>query len=139
MAGETIITKLEKGRAEFAYEKVKEVLSQDKKIQKEYRSYVKRLPQMILSNGLGQTIAFVFSKKAKKDQFNAYNFVYNHISQYLESENTTRIKKDKSKPLEEWVISLNSLSYRYATEEVLAFLNWLRRFADGMIETDEES
>jgi len=135
MSGENAITKLEKGRAEFAYKKVKEVLSQDKKIQKEYRSHVKKLPQMIFSNGLGQAIAFVFSKR-QKDK--AYELIYNQLSAYLEGQNTTRITKDKSQKLEEWVISLDSLSYRYATEEVLAFLNWLRKFAEGMIEADEK-
>jgi hypothetical protein len=37
MVGETIITKLEKGRAEFAYKKVKDVLSYDKKRCKAFR------------------------------------------------------------------------------------------------------
>jgi CRISPR-associated protein Cmr5 len=73
MEKETIITKLEKGRAEFAYkcaEEGKKIISktqidgewyEDDK----YKSYVKKIPSMILSNGLGQTLAFVVSKKQK--------------------------------------------------------------------------
>ncbi len=33
-----------------------------------------------------------------------------------------------------WIISCNSTDYRYISQEVLAFLNWLRRFAEGKIE-----
>jgi len=130
---ENLITKLERGRAEFAYKKVLEI--KDKKFAGEYRSYVKKLPQMILFNGLGQTLAFIYSKKEKG---NAYEFIYSHISQYLESECTARISKQRDKDLVEWVISLDSLEYRYVTEEVIAFLNWLRRFAEGMIEAGGE-
>jgi len=91
---------------------------------------------MILSNGLGQALAFIYSKKKMG---NAYDFLYFHISQYLESEIPARIPpKEKDKDLAEWVISLDSLQYRYVTEEVLAFLNWLKRFAEGMIEVGGE-
>ena len=131
---ESITTKLERGRAEFAYKKVFEV--KDKKFAGEYRSHVKKLAQMILSNGLGQSLAFVFSKKRKDD---AYNALYSHIAEYLESEIPAReSKEEKGKELVEWVIGLDSLKYRYVTEEVIAFLNWLRRFAEGMIEEKGE-
>jgi len=109
----------------------RKVIDYYKKLNENYRSYAKKLPQMILSNGLGQSLAFIFSKK--KDG-NAYDLLYKHISEYMESDNTIRISKDKEKDIVEWVISLDSLTYRYATEEILVFLNWLRRFAEGMIE-----
>jgi len=114
----------------------KKIVNHYKKLNENYRSYVKRLPQMILSNGLGQALAFIYSKKKMG---NAYDFLYFHISQYLESEIPARIPpKEKDKDLAEWVISLDSLQYRYVTEEVLAFLNWLKRFAEGMIEVGGE-
>ncbi|MCX7948317.1 MAG: type III-B CRISPR module-associated protein Cmr5 [candidate division WOR-3 bacterium] len=133
-----LITKLEKGRAEFAYRCVEEAiqnLSEIKK-QKEYRSYVRKIPQMIISNGLGQTLAFVF---AKKKNGNAYDLIYRQITDYLKSDATARIRMPNNQnELIKWVISLNSYEYRHVTEEILAFLNWLRRFAEGMIETEEE-
>ena len=116
-------------------ESERKVINFYKKLIESYRSYVKKLPQMILFNGLGQTLAFIYSKKEKG---NAYEFIYSHISQYLESECTARISKQRDKDLVEWVISLDSLEYRYVTEEVIAFLNWLRRFAEGMIEAGGE-
>lgn len=127
---ETIITKLESGRAEFALVCAQEACSKNKQIQKEYRSYARRIPQMILSNGLGQTLAFVFSKKKKG---NAYYLVYEQINKYMSSPHVSVIQKPNDKDLAEWVFSLNTHEYRYVEEEILAFLNWLRRFAEGLI------
>lgn len=134
----TLITKLERGRAEFAYKCVKEALEKfidDKKKKKEYRSYSRKIPQMILSNGLGQTLAFVYSKREEE---NAYDLIYKHLTDYLKSNSTARIRMPENlDELIEWVISLDSYNYRYVTEEVLALLNWLKKFAEGMIEKEE--
>ncbi len=133
---ETIINKLEKGRAEFAYKCAKNALEKlDTKRQKEYRSYTRRIPTMILTNGLGQALAFV---KAKSESGNAYQLIYNQLTQYLKSDSTTRVMMPpQSNDLVEWVISCDSMMYRYIAEEVLAFLSWIKRFAEGMIEGDE--
>lgn len=131
---ETLITKLERGRVEFAYECVKNAKKELKEKEKDYRSYVRKIPQMILSNGLGQTLAFIYSKK--KDG-NAYDLIYKQLTDYLKSDSVARINMPKNeKELIEWVISLSSTKYRYVTEEILAFLSWLRRFAEGMIEAE---
>jgi len=139
MTKETIITKLEKGRAEFAYrcvEKAIEIFKDNSKKQKEYKSYARKIPTMILSNGLGQTLAFI---KAKSEKGNAYNLIYQQLTEYMKSDHTARIKMPQEKnDLVEWVISCNSSTYRYITQEILAFLNWLKRFAEGLIEVEEE-
>ncbi len=132
---ETLITKLEKGRAEFAYRCVKNAVNNlDDKRKKEYRSHTRKITHTILSNGLGQTLAFVY---AKKEEGNAYDLIYKQLTDYLKSDSTTRIKMPENQSeLIEWVISLDSYNYRYVTEEVLAFLNWLKKFAEGMIEEE---
>jgi len=144
MQKETIINKLEKGRAEFAYRCVRKAIENFKdnqKKQKEYKSYTRKIPTMILSNGLGQTLAFV---KAKSDKGNAYDLIYQQLTEYLKSEHNARITpEDKKELIEknelvEWVISRESLIYRYITQEILAFLNWLKRFAEGLIEGEGE-
>ena len=153
---ETIITKLEKGRAEFAYNcalEGKKILTKSQ-IDEEwyednnYKSYVKRLPSMILTNGLGQTLAFIVSKRKKEkdnkkpgteqNPKNAYDLIYRQLTNYLKSNSSVRINMPQDKnELVEWVISLDSDKYRYVTEEVLAFLNWLKKFAEGMIEEEK--
>jgi len=139
MEKETIISKLEKGRAEFAYkcvEKAIEIFKDNSKKQKEYKSYTRKIPTMILSNGLGQTLAFV---KAKSEKGNAYDLIYSQLTEYMKSVHTVRIQMPKEKnDFVEWVISCDSSKYRYITREILAFLNWLRRFAEGLIEGVEE-
>ncbi len=153
---EGLITALERGRAEFAYECAlmgKEIINrtqidgewyEDDK----YKSYVKKIPSMILSNGLGQTLAFIYAKRAKirrnqepgsnNNPKNAYDLIYKQITDYLRSDSVARIRMPNDNELIRWVISLDSYSYRYVTEEILAFLNWLKRFAEGMIETEGE-
>jgi len=132
MQNQSEIKKLERGRAEFAYRCVKDATKQiDGKKQEEYHAYSRKIPTMIITNGLGQTLAFV---KARAKTGNAYELLYNQMSDYLKSESTTRIKMPSDRgELVEWVVSCNSSKYRFITQELLAFLNWLRKFAEGMI------
>jgi len=55
---------LEKERAIFAYQCVEKANS-DKGLKDDYKSYVKKIPTMILTNGLGATFAFIYSKNGK--------------------------------------------------------------------------
>jgi CRISPR-associated protein Cmr5 len=127
-----LIDKLEKGRAEFAYKCVLEAKEKLGADSKKYKSYAKKIPSMILSNGLGQTLAFIKSKREK-----AYEFLYSQLTGYMKSENTVRIPMPKEEEdLTRWVISCNSSKYRYISQEILAFLGWLKRFAEGMIEEE---
>jgi CRISPR-associated protein Cmr5 len=137
MNRESEIKKLERGRAEFAYRCVEEAVKKlDEKRRKEYRSYTRKISTMILSNGLGQTLAFV---KAKAKDGNAYELLYAQMTEYMKSNSVIRIQMPPDKnELIEWVISCDSKEYRWITQELLAFLNWLKRFAEGMIEEEGE-
>jgi len=74
---------------------------------------------MILSNGLGQTLAFI---KAKSEKGNAYDLIYKQLTEYMKSPYTTRMKMpNDKKDLIDWVISCDSTDYRYITQEILAF------------------
>ena len=130
-----LIQKLEQGRAEFAYNCVKDALELDSRRQKEYKSYVKKIPQMILSNGLGSTLAFVLSKSEKG---NAYDLIYKQIEMYLRSQSASRIRLPNQIDLVQWIVSCNSTEYKYASREILSFFNWLRRFAEGLIEGEAD-
>jgi len=123
------VNDLEKERSQFAYRSVVKADSNEK-IKKDYKSYVKKIPMMILNNGLGATFAFVYSKK--KDG-NAYNLIYNQVDKWLQESYIQKPKGD----LVKWIIEQESPVYRATTNEVLAFFNWLKRLADGMIEGEE--
>lgn len=135
---ESIINKLEKGRAEFAYEHIENAVKNlDEKRKREYRSYVKKIPSMILSNGTGQTLAFI---KAKKQKEEAYKVIYDQINQYFKNKDIPRITMPEDKEdILDWIVSCDSKTeYRYITNELLALFNWLKRFAEGMIEGEGE-
>jgi len=147
MAEETKIQGIESGRAKFAWEcaqKGKKISTKKTKIgeelyeDKNYKSYVKRLPELIKTNGLGAAFAFVFSKRQKDPTKpkNAYDLIYKQIEEWLSKEDNKHLWSgcNSSNELIEKIISCNSSSYRAFTIEVLAFLNWLRRFAEGLIE-----
>jgi len=133
----SIIQKIEKGRAEFAYKCVKDAIGKlDGKKKREYRSYIKKIPSMILSNGAGQTLAFIKSKSKKG---NAYEFLYEQIQKYFKNKEIPRITMPVGKnDMLDWIVSCDSKTeYRYITTELLALFSWLKRFAEGMIEGEE--
>ena len=129
MSKQTIIRDLEKERAEFAYECVEKVVDEyekDSKTANEYKSYVKKIPTLIQTNGLSATLAFMYSKKK------TYEIIYNQIKEWLEKR-----EFEIDKELVKWVILKDSSDYRHITSEVMAFFVWLRRFAEGMIEKEK--
>jgi len=144
MPNKTNIKKLENGRAEFAYKcvvKAKKPGADYKYKQSEYRGYVKKLPVLIQTNGLGNALAFIISKgKANnsKQKNNAYDLIYEQITQWLRTEDSGCELLPENTGLLEFVISKRSTIYRQITSEILALLNWLRRLAEGMIEGDDD-
>lgn len=122
---------IEEGRAIFAYKCVEDI-SKDNKVAKYYRTYAKRIPTMIQNNGFGPAMAFIYSKGKdnKKDDKKAYYTLYNDIERRLKD--IQLLKKDDK--LIETILKIDSVEYREITIEVLTLFNWLRRFAEGMIE-----
>jgi len=116
---------IEQGRASFAYEKVLEAKDQLKKDEVKYKSYVRKIPMYIKTNGLGPTFAFVKSK-SKED---AYSLIYKQTEEWLKESGAL----DGGEELIKEIIKKDSADYRYLTNEVLALFNWLRRFSDGLI------
>ncbi len=133
---ETTIKGIEQNRASFAYQCAKSASEKQGKKPKEYKSYAKKLPMMIKTNGLGAALAFAFSKG--KDG-NAWELLYNDIQAWLRQDHKKfLLGNDVQTELTNAVIQLESFQYRAVAVEVLAFLNWLRRFAEGLIEGEAE-
>lgn len=97
-----------------------------------YKSYIKKMPAMIQSNGLGATIAFFLSKGASaKKTKNAYDLIYKQISDWLLEK-----KFEHGGNLVKYIISSDSMRYRALTKETLALLAWVKRLADALIDDD---
>lgn len=127
-------TKLEQGRAAFAYKCAEAGAELDKK--KEYLSNVRKMPMQIKTNGLGAALAFAFAKGSKNgtpQTEKAWGLLYQHIEHWLRADNKQLIQFENNR-LAAKLTEVDSATYRAVTIEVLAFLSWLKRFAEGLID-----
>lgn len=127
-----MITSKEQERAKRAWELVNET---PKTVIEKYASLAKSAPVMILTNGLGQTLAFFISKSNGR---NEYNLLYNHLNNWLDGNIPWTPNEDLGDDLIEKVINEKSQIYRMATEESLAFLSWVKRFATALLPDEKE-
>ncbi len=126
---------LEQGRAAQAYQYAVEGSKLSKN--KEFKSYVKKMPMLIKANGLGAAVAFAFAKGSKNGiaQTNEpWGLIYSQLEDWLEKKGVKVQKNQLARLLTE----TSSASYRSITIEVLALLNWMKRFADALIEGESE-
>ena len=126
-----MIASKEQERAKKAWELVNNVKTDT--IDK-YAALAKSAPVMILTNGLSQTLAFFISKKKSEE----YRLLYDHLNQWLSGNVIWSPNKDIDDTLIEKVIHEKSQGYRMATEEALAFLAWVKRFATALSKEEEE-
>lgn len=118
---------LEQQRAKKAWECVQEAKAQN--WAGEYRTIAVKTPSLILTNGLGQTLAFLCSKPDRPH----FQALYRHLNEWLGGQ--LKLNGD----LLEWIINnANSQEYRHATAELLAFLQWLKRFAEAYLPKGRE-
>lgn len=129
------VNKIEQGRAEEAFRCVQNFVRTDGK-KKEYKSYSKKIPMLIKTNGLAATFAFMNTKKPD----DPYIQIGKDIVFWLQTLNPgLKTKMDnagnntKLNPFLQVLLSASSEEYKYFTAETLSFMNWHRRFTEGMI------
>ena len=117
--------------------------SQEKKLEKEYRSLARGLNAMIQINGLGQTLGFLKAKGKNDEKKPHYQLLW-HLTEWMKD--TEHFKASNSDVMERgydgllrWITDPGTSSddYRRATTECLAFGVWLRRFAEGELKEPE--
>ena len=97
-----------------------------------YGSVVRKLPSYILTNGLGQTLAFL-KAKGKGEPGNEHEILYCHLADWVGS------KVHADGDLLDWLVNdATSQQYRLATTEALALLQWLKRFAEAELPKGRE-
>ena len=116
---------------------------------KEYYAAVRKAPAMIKMNGLGQTLAFLLAKEEKEasnirgagaEQLGAHGLLYKHLEEWLIGEAPIPWTRTTDNPtLMERVLAEDSVVYRQATREALAYLGWLKRFAEAQLSKDSGS
>lgn len=110
---------LQQLRAAQAWQDVESVAGSS---QKEYASLVRSLPALIQSDGLATSLAFLCAKGKTH-----HEAVYKHLGKWVLKE------LDAEGDFIQWLIHENtgSFKYRQATTETLAYLTWLKRFAEA--------
>jgi CRISPR-associated protein Cmr5 len=124
--------KLEQGRAEAAYKSVTGFKDENpgKSTLDEYKSYSKKFPMMVKTNGLGAALAFIKSKQKK-----AYDRIYKDLTDWLKKDHKRIIEIPDNGDLLRLVVEMDSAPrYRALTNEVLAYMNWHRRFTEALLE-----
>ena len=138
MSENTVLRGIEQRRAVSAYRYVEEAVEKlggnKSNDSARYKSYAKKVPALIKTNGLGATYAFIKSKA--KNNEDPYAIIYSQTAEWLRECYGDTFPRDED--LVKRLISLPSVEYRTATVEVLALFSWLRRFAEGLIEGVEE-
>jgi len=110
---------LQQRRAKAAYEAVEQV---SHTVQGEYGPLVRGLPAMVKNEGLATTLSFL-KAKGKAHHLAAYE----HLSAWVMNE----FNQNENQDLLKWLVSVDSFTYRQASTEALAYLSWLKRFAEA--------
>lgn len=101
---------------------------------KKFGRQAKRLPARILSAGLGQALAFLHAKKYAPDLLHELG---DWILDKRRNPDSTRPKPPLDALLRE-IVASNSEMLRRHTDESLAYLQWLNRFAEAEGLTKED-
>jgi len=130
-------TNIDQERAKYAYEKVKDVVENHSELKEKYSAKAVNLPSMILTNGLPQALVFLFSNENAEDR--SYSLLLSHVREWFDDSSADKLRLYTcSAPTNEafvaHVIRADAPTLRLITGEVLSLANWLKRFAEGMIE-----
>jgi len=130
---------LEQERSNYAFECISKI--KGKNFEKDASSLIAKLGTLILTNGLGNTLAFLFSK-AKDHHLETIAIISNWL--YELEGRKEEIKKDNVQQkigqiMRDFVLDVDVEKYMYYTDETLRLINWLRRFSDAMLESGGEN
>ena len=118
---------LEQERAKDAWKAIEAAKTHNKEYQGKYKSVARSASADIQINGLGQTLAFWRAKETHQKD------LYKVVSAWVKS----RIKWEGNDHLLLWITNTaNTEDYRRATSEALAYLNWVKRFAEAELEAE---
>lgn len=124
---------LDQRRAKHAWDAVQHALKRSGHHQgqdsKKFGGEARRLPMRIMMSGLGQALAFLEAKKEVPG-------LLAELSDWVLA--NRGFGTGAGRDLLQAVIETDSDFLRRATDETLAYLQWLRRFADAEGLTDEQ-
>ena len=111
---------LQQQRAYAAWQQVHSVPGE---YRPDYIRVVRGAPATILRDGFAPTLAFFNAKGGRE-----HKAMIRHLTGWMQS----RLDLLQDKDLIEYLVECNSAQYRQATTEALAYLMWLKRFAEAL-------
>ena len=123
---------MQQERAKFAIEQL-EKISINQVIDKDTATFIVGMPNMILSNGIGQTLAFLLAKTDKEKK--VYRILKNWIcKKYANLGFTDKSDMDFIKTF----CTLKQDKYLEIQRECLRLCEWLKRYARAFQEEDKD-
>lgn len=123
---------MQQERAKFAIEQL-EKISINQVIDKDTATFIVGMPNMILSNGIGQTMAFLLAKNDKEKK--VYKILKNWIcKKYANLGFTDKSDMDFIKTF----CTLKQDKYLEIQRECLRLCEWLKRYARAFQEEDKD-
>ncbi len=119
-------------RAAQALKEVRQIENLSDAEKNRFRAYSNSLPAMVQMNGLGQTAAFCRSRKGTTEA--AYELHYGVMSRWLVGDGQPY---SDHQDLLEAVTSSGMDEYRAAQTEVLAYLEWVKRFSQAFLPAEK--
>lgn len=124
---------LEQQEAMYALASVKDI--QAKKASGDYFTQVKRLPAMVLTNGLGHSLAFLRSKAGKNSaEESGHRALFDDVAGWLQE---LEVYPSEGEIMEH-ILKGSMSKYLEAQSHVMRLLTWLVRFANAYLESEEE-
>ena len=129
---------LDQRRAAHAWAAVQQVVRKDWK--KKYGGQAKKMPIRILGAGLGQAAAFVLAKSDDNKKVFGQELLQDLGDWLLDKRANAASTRDRpaADALIKRIIDGNADQLRQLTDEALAWLQWLNRFAEAADITDDE-
>ena len=130
-------------RGQLAWKNIEEVLQQSDDIKKKYRTQVRQFTSLVRTNGLAQTLAFLYAKGdwTEKDErklspeAQAVRLILVHLDAAIVKKEDQLPKPDR---LLKHLLHSSSQVHREATVAALAFARWLSRFAEAELPSEDE-
>ena len=125
-----MVQTLEQERARFALEKINRwrINGQLQDGADSYTRLVQKFPAMVITNGLGQALAYLLADNEGKQK--PSRKLYNDLGEWLV---TRRIYQGPHDKLIDLLITGDRRTYQLATEETLALVTWMTKFAEAFL------
>ncbi len=120
-------TTLAQQRAAFALEQLENLRCN----RDDFKTFSAGLPSLILQNGFGQTLAFLYGKASKPDASDKHYAAMSIILAWLTERGLLADNNAKEAILS--ISRMEQTAYLRAQKETLAMLEWLKRFANAAL------